>query len=112
MAILSAVSNLFFSFFGSSRESAKATIAFQDLSLYHRSTCPYCLFVMSFMRGQGISINKHNISAEPNRQAELIEQGGKRQVPCLRIKQAEGDVWLYESADIIEYLRKRIDKRK
>ena len=36
----------------------------------------------------------------------LMQGGGKTQVPCLRIEQANGEVqWMYESDDIIAYLR-------
>ncbi len=31
------------------------------------------------------------------------------QVPCLRIEEGERVRWLYESADIIAYLKKRLD---
>ena len=38
----------------------------------------------------------------------MIEQGGKRQVPCLRISNEDGKVeWLYESKDIKHYLEQR-----
>jgi len=35
----------------------------------------------------------------------LIDGGGKSQVPCLRIESEDGAVqWMYESRDIINYL--------
>jgi glutathione S-transferase len=37
---------------------------------------------------------------------ELLEQGGKVKVPCLRIEQDGQVKWLYESNDIIAYLNK------
>ena len=38
--------------------------------------------------------------------ADLIAGGGKSQVPCLRIETENGDVrWLYESIDIVRYLK-------
>jgi glutathione S-transferase len=38
----------------------------------------------------------------------LIEQGGKYQVPCLRIVDDNGEVsWLYESNAIGHYLNQR-----
>ena len=37
---------------------------------------------------------------------DLIAGGGKNQVPCLRIETGSGDVrWLYESIDIVRYLK-------
>ncbi|MDO9194005.1 MAG: glutathione S-transferase N-terminal domain-containing protein, partial [Undibacterium sp.] len=42
-----------------------------------------------------------------HRQA-LLTQGGSPKVPCLQISNADGSVkWLYESNDIIAYLRKQ-----
>ena len=39
---------------------------------------------------------------------ELIRGGGKSQVPCLRIDHPGGTTqWMYESTDIIAYLRRR-----
>ena len=37
---------------------------------------------------------------------DLINGEDKKTVPCLRIKESNGDFWLYESNDIIMYLRK------
>ena len=49
-----------------------------------------------------------NIKDNPDFKAELIAGGGKKQVPCLRISQDNADtVWLYESDDIIRYLKNR-----
>ena len=41
---------------------------------------------------------------------ELTNGGGKKQVPCLRIDEADGTSnWLYEAQDIIDYLKAQID---
>ncbi len=39
--------------------------------------------------------------------AALQAGGGKVKVPCLRIEDADGTRWMYESNDIIAYLEKR-----
>ena len=37
--------------------------------------------------------------------SQLMQGGGKTQVPCLRIESDEGAVqWMYESDDIVNYL--------
>ena len=42
----------------------------------------------------------------PENSADLIAGGGKSQVPCLRIEDENGGVsWMYESIDIIRYLK-------
>lgn len=47
--------------------------------------------------------------ARPNdeHRRELKEEGGKVQVPCLRIETDDGTEWMYESDDIIEFLEQR-----
>jgi glutathione S-transferase len=49
-----------------------------------------------------------DIKRDPARRDELVAGGGKKQVPCLRIAEADGGVrWLYESREISRYLRQR-----
>ena len=58
-----------------------------------------------FIRGKDRDLELRSTSDKSNAQA-LMQGGGKTQVPCLRIEQADGSVeWMYESNDIIEYLR-------
>jgi len=38
---------------------------------------------------------------------ELEEEGGKVQVPCLRIDRDDETEWMYESDDIVQYLEDR-----
>ncbi|WP_448563547.1 glutaredoxin family protein [Thalassotalea ganghwensis] len=76
------------------------------LALYQLPACPFCVKVRREMRRQGFNIQLRNINEQENYQAELIAQGGKRKVPCLRIDDKHDSVtWLYESTDIVNYLR-------
>ncbi len=70
--------------------------------LYILETCPYCKKVMSFLEEKGVKYNKIDI-AEKKAEDALIQSGGKRQVPFLIDR--ERNVQMYESADIIEYLK-------
>ncbi len=70
--------------------------------LYMMETCPYCKRVLDFMDSKGIVCKKIDINDKANEEA-LIKLGGKRQVPFLVDK--ERNVQLYESLDIIEYLK-------
>jgi len=45
-------------------------------------------------------------TGSPFRQ-ELLAEGGKIQVPCLRIDNDEHSQWMYGSSAIIEYLQQR-----
>lgn len=73
-----------------------------DLVLYMFDTCPYCQRVIDEIKSQKrTDIDFKNIQQNEENRNRLIEIGGKSQVPCLVI---EGKP-LYESADIIEWLR-------
>jgi len=72
------------------------------LDLYILETCPYCKKVLAFAEEKGISLNKIDIAEKTNEEV-LITLGGKRQVPFLVDK--ERNVQMYESADIIEYIK-------
>lgn len=70
--------------------------------LYIMETCPYCKKVMTFMDEKGIKYNKIDI-ADKSAEEALIKSGGKRQVPFFVDR--ERNIQMYESADIIEYLK-------
>ena len=70
--------------------------------LYIMETCPYCKKVMAFLDDKKIEYNKIDIADKSNEET-LIRLGGKRQVPFFVDK--ERNVQMYESSDIIEYLK-------
>ncbi len=72
------------------------------LELYKYDTCPYCRRVMSFIEQSGrTDVEYKDIHQSEEARQELIEVGGKQQVPCLFI---DGKP-LYESGDIIDFLK-------
>ncbi|MGP3779685.1 glutaredoxin family protein [Halanaerobium saccharolyticum] len=76
-----------------------------DLVLYYYPTCPYCRKVTKFIdRNDLDQIELKNINQDQKAESELIEVGGKRQVPCLFID----DEPLYESDDIITWLKSNL----
>ena len=77
-----------------------------QLTLYHFAGCPYCQKVKDYLTQQGITLPMKDIHQNPAYHDELIQIGGKAQVPCLVI---DGKA-LYESLDIIEWLRKNYQK--
>ena len=82
--------------------------ACHDLVLYHFPSCPFCIRVRRALRRMSLKLECRDIRRDAAAFAELREQGGKSQVPCLRIELAGKPVrWLYESADIVRYLEKR-----
>ncbi len=72
------------------------------LDLFILETCPYCKKVMSFLDENGVKYNKIDITNKASEEA-LIQMGGKRQVPFL--SDTDRNIQMYESDDIIEYLK-------
>ena len=73
-----------------------------QLTLYMMDTCPYCQKVLRFMEQNNIKLSLKNTATDPANRQELFKIGGKAQIPCLAI---DGRRALYESTDIIEWLR-------
>jgi len=82
------------------------------LSLYHYSTCPFCLSVRRVIKKLNLKIDLRNVRRDPEYRKELMLGGGMLMVPCLRIEDREGKVrWLYESTDINRYLIERFSPK-
>ncbi len=79
----------------------------QSLSLYQLPACPFCVKVRRDIKRKGLNIEVRNINGKNDFNEELVREGGKRKVPCLKIAGDNGQFeWLYESNDIISYLQK------
>ncbi len=76
----------------------------QKLTLYHFPSCPFCMRTRQKIKELGLPIREKDINRDPDAREELIEGGGKKTVPCLRIDADEGTRWMYESADINAWL--------
>ncbi|HSG32225.1 MAG TPA: glutathione S-transferase N-terminal domain-containing protein [Thermodesulfobacteriota bacterium] len=72
-----------------------------EYTLYIKPQCPYCVKVMNYMKQRNIELPLKNLNDSADIREELISIGGKGQVPCLVID----GVAMYESSDIIKYLR-------
>ena len=76
-----------------------------QVTLYHFASCPYCIRVRSATQALGLDIAVKNTQEDGFARQELLDGGGKAQVPCLRVKSDDGKVsWMYESEDIIRWL--------
>ncbi len=71
------------------------------LELYYFDTCPYCIKVLNYINKTQIDVELKHTLLEPTYREELIQRGGKSQVPCLI---HDGEV-LYESDDIVQWLK-------
>ncbi|EFI41519.1 MULTISPECIES: glutaredoxin [Peptoniphilus] len=79
----------------------------ENLRLFTGTWCPFCKRVEFFISKNNISdIEIINIDKDKDARDYLIEKGGMRQVPCLFI----GEKPMYESRDIINYLKDRYEK--
>jgi len=74
--------------------------------LYQYPSCPFCMRVRRFAEQQGIELEMRDTLSDPHARGELLEGGGRSMVPCLRIERDGAVHWLYESLDIVEYLRR------
>ena len=77
-----------------------------ELTLYIRSSCPYCVKVTNYLKKHGKKIPTVDIGKDKGGKADLIRIGGKQQVPCLII---DGEA-LYESSDILQWLKTHKNK--
>lgn len=82
-----------------------------QLSLYQFKACPFCVKVRRTLKRHSLPIETRDAKNDQVYRDELLAQGGKVKVPCLRIEQADGNVeWMYESSEIITYLEQRFAK--
>lgn len=72
------------------------------IELFMLEFCGYCKKVIAYMDEHSIPYKTIDISEKANEE-ELIRIGGKRQVPF--IIDRENKIEMYESNDILEYLR-------
>lgn len=75
-----------------------------QLTLYYMTTCPYCQKVLNFMKENDITVPLKNTQETSENRQELLQIGGKTQVPCLVI---DGKA-LYESNDIIKWMKENL----
>ena len=75
------------------------------LSLYQFKACPFCVKVRRHMRKNSLHIELRDAKNNFSIKEELVNEGGKHKVPCLRIENKGNNVrWLYSSDDICSYL--------
>ena len=77
------------------------------LTLYQFDMCPFCVKVKNYMDQNSIQIPMKDILTDSQAKLELLEIGGKTQVPCLVI---DGKA-LYESDDIINWLKQNYSEQ-
>ena len=73
------------------------------LTLYYKPTCPFCQRVIEMAENHKVDLDLQDVSDDDSVLQELLDKGGKKQVPFL--EDTERGTSMYETNDIIEYLR-------
>ncbi|MBK1631244.1 glutaredoxin [Thiohalocapsa halophila] len=81
--------------------------ALDGLALYQYFACPFCIKTRRALHRLNLPLELRDAQNDPAHRSTLERQGGRIQVPCLRIDSADGTEWMYESNDIIRYLEHR-----
>ena len=77
------------------------------LALYQFEACPFCVKTRRAMHRLNVPVVLRDAKHDPVAREALQTGGGRVKVPCLRIEEAGGTRWMYESDDIIAYLENR-----
>lgn len=77
------------------------------LSLYQFQACPFCVKTRRAIHRLNVPVSLHDAKHDQQAREQLLTGGGKIKVPCLRIEEAGGTRWMYESNEIIAYLEQR-----
>jgi glutaredoxin len=96
----------------SAAEQARVDAEAAGLSLYQFHACPFCVKTRRAIHRLNLPLELRDAQKPGPYREQLEREGGKRQVPCLRIEEAGEVRWLYESAAIIDYLERRFDPQR
>jgi glutaredoxin len=88
----------------SPEQQAKVDERTKNLELYQFFGCPFCIKTRRAIRRLNLNIEKRNAQGNTPYRQELLDSGGKVQVPCLKITDGENTTWMYEANNIIKYL--------
>ena len=82
----------------------------QYYTLYQFEACPFCVKVRRFIRKNSLKIELKDAKSNMGNKSELVNNGGKHKVPCLKIEKINATtIWLYESDAIIAFLSKEME---
>ena len=83
-----------------------------SMAIYQFETCPFCVKVRRELKRQSLNIELRDAKNDLDVKAELVREGGRHKVPCLRTDNPDGSIdWLYESNDIIAHLQDKFSLR-
>ncbi len=79
----------------------------QSLKLYQMHRCPFCVKTRRAIHCLGLNIEMRDVKRNPTHKDDLIKHGGTFKVPCLAINEDGITRWMYESEDIINFLKEK-----
>ncbi len=71
------------------------------LELFYYDACPFCAFVLREIEDLDILVEKKNILEDQSNLERLMNDTGRRTVPCLYIDNKP----MFESQDIVNWLK-------
>ena len=77
----------------------------ESYQLYKTDLCGFCHRVRRFCASHDIELPVVDVNADRDAFRELLEATGRTTVPCLRIERGDDVEWMFESSDIMEYLK-------
>jgi len=85
----------------------------EKMALYHFKMCPFCVKTRRQIHRLALNIENRDARNDPQWNKELVSEGGKYQVPCLKITAEDGTVeWMYESTEINQFLNEEFTANK
>ena len=79
----------------------------ESYQLFKTDLCGFCYRVRDFAEEKGISLTLRDTMTDMVAFRELLQGGGRSTVPCLKIQREKEVIWMYESLDIIDYLKEQ-----
>lgn len=75
-------------------------------ALYYYDMCPFCQRVLHALPQVTVNVEKRNVLHNPAFRQQQQQATGRTTVPCLLIEDDAGkETWMFESSDIIRYLK-------
>lgn len=92
----------------SAEKRAELDATTSNMKLYHFKKCPFCVKTRRTIHRLGLNIETRDARNNLRWNQELVNEGGRYQVPCLRLLKQDGSIeWMYEANNINHYLDRR-----
>lgn len=76
-------------------------MTFPKLEYFYYDSCPFCMMVASVINELNVKVDYKNILEDQTNLERLVQDTGRRTVPCLYIDNKP----MHESADIMKWLK-------